>query len=125
LTLGCEVERPKRSLNLDSVNMAIESSLALDEADKVYAEAKDRGLDFSQGPCLSNNLFGNPDYPETLWVLDIAHQPREEVDNQKENQCLAYREGRALNYIEFDEEGNLIRLYSPLLNQQRQREQSN
>ena len=63
-------------------------------------------------------MHGNPDYPQTMWVLDIAHQPRVDVDDQPENQCSAYREGLAENFVEFSTQGQLIKLYSPLLNQQ-------
>jgi len=82
-----------------------------EKADKDLAVAKARELwriqfqmeaDLSAGPCLSNNVI--PD-----WVADIAHSPRQEVDDKPENQCSAYREGTAHHFVELDPAGNLIR----------------
>lgn len=108
----------KPPLDTSKLNMAIESQLAMQKAVKVYQQAIADKVDLTDGPCLSNELFGNKDYPETLWVLDIAHNPREEIDDLPENQCSAFSEGKAENFIELDPDGNLIKLYSPLLNQQ-------
>ena len=119
LITGCtatQVEKPP--LDVSKLNMGLESALALQKAQAIYQKAVDEGLDLSNGPCLSNELHGNPDYPQTMWVLDIAHQPRVDVDDQPENQCSAYREGLAENFVEFSTQGQLIKLYSPLLNQQ-------
>ncbi len=46
-------------------------------------EAREKGIDLSKGPCLSNNLAPG-------WVCDVAHWPREAVDNDPENQCSEY-----------------------------------
>ncbi len=59
--------------------------------------------DLSNGPCLGTI----DDY-----VIDIAHNPRQEVDNLAENQCEAYRNGSAKNFIELDEQGEIIRISS-------------
>lgn len=75
---------------------------AVNQAKAVYKQYKELGWDFSKGPCLSNALL--PD-----WVLDIAHNPREPIDNLPENQCSAYREGSAHHFVELDPKGNLIR----------------
>ena len=56
------------------------------------------------GPCLSNNIA--PD-----WVCDVAHSPRQAVDNLPENQCSAFREGKAHHFIEVDENCELIKIY--------------
>ncbi len=55
-----------------------------------------------RGPCLSNNI-------EHGWVCDVAHNPREEIDNFPENQCEAFRNGTAKHFVELDTECNLIR----------------
>jgi len=82
-----------------------------EQADKDLAVAKAKELwriqfqmetDLSAGPCLSNSVI--PD-----WVADIAHNPRQAVDDQPENQCSAYRDGTAHHFVELDPEGNLIR----------------
>lgn len=57
------------------------------------------GLDLSNGPCLSN---GNPDWDISDWVCDVAHSPRQAVDNLAENQCKDFREGRARHFVEVD-----------------------
>ncbi len=57
--------------------------------------------DLSNGPCLSNEIITN-------WVCDVAHSPRQTVDNLAENQCSAYREGKASHFVEVDINCNLI-----------------
>lgn len=75
---------------------------AVNQAKLLYRQKKDRGEDFVSGPCLSNALMPN-------WVADTAHIPRLSTDDLPENQCSAYREGRAEHFVELDTEGNLIR----------------
>ena len=58
----------------------------------------------SNGPCLSNELM--PD-----WVADIAHDPRLPVDNLPENQCSAFRDGKAEHFVELDVNGEVIKVY--------------
>ncbi len=77
-----------------------ERAIAL--AQEVYARKKAEGMDFSAGPCLSENLMDG-------WVADIVHAPRQPVDDEPENQCQAYREGRAFRLVELDPDGNVIR----------------
>jgi hypothetical protein len=70
-------------------------------AKEAYQEAKGRGVDMSSGPCLGVIKEG--------WVADVAHDPREDVDDQPENQCEAYRSGEADHFVELDPEGEFIR----------------
>ena len=49
--------------------------------------------DKSDGPCLSNNI-------ERDWVCDIAHNPREAVDDLAENQCEKFLSGEANHFVE-------------------------
>ncbi len=59
------------------------------------------GKDLSTGPCISNEIIPG-------WVCDVAHNPRQPVDNKPENQCPAY--GRnATHFIEVDPSCNFIR----------------
>lgn len=74
------------------------------EAKRIFAEMKAAGVDMSRGPCLSNEVI--PD-----WVADVAHWPRQAVDNDPANQCSAYREGKAHHFVELDPEGNFIRAH--------------
>lgn len=75
---------------------------AIAAAKSIYAAEEAKGVDFSKGPCLSNVVL--PD-----WVADIAHNPRQAVDDKPENQCFSYREGKAHHFVELDTAGNLIR----------------
>ncbi len=69
---------------------------------------KETGKDLSNGPCLLNPIPSAPD-----WVCDVAHWPRQEVDNLPENQCSAYREGKATKFVEVTPDCKLIRVYPP------------
>ncbi len=76
--------------------------LAIAKAKELWREKLYQEEDLSAGPCLSDSLIPG-------WVADIAHDPRQEVDNQAENQCAAYRNGTAKHFVELDPQGNLIR----------------
>jgi hypothetical protein len=78
-----------------------ERERAIAAAHVAYEEAAAAGTDFADGPCLGVVLDN--------WVADVAHDPREEVDDRPENQCEAYRSGEAEHFVELDPEGELIR----------------
>jgi hypothetical protein len=70
-------------------------------------EALEAGVDLGVGPCLLDPM---PAYPE--WVCDVAHSPRiPEIDNLPENQCSAWREGRARHFVEVTPDCELITSY--------------
>ncbi len=75
----------------------------VNQAQYVFKLKQERGENFKNGPCLSNDLL--PD-----WVADIVHSPRLEIDNLPENQCPAFLEGRAKHFVELSPEGQLIRV---------------
>jgi len=79
-----------------------ETDNAVNQAQLLYQQEKERGRDFSSGPCLSDALMSN-------WVVDIAHSPRLAIDDKTENQCPSYVGGRSQHFVELDLEGNLIR----------------
>jgi hypothetical protein len=62
--------------------------------------------DLSSGPCISDN---NERWSYTDWVCDVAHNPREAVDNEAANQCGDFRSGKAHHFVEVDPECNFIR----------------
>jgi hypothetical protein len=62
------------------------------------------GKDLSNGPCLLDPIPLAED-----WVCDVAHWPREDVDNLPENQCNTYREGKATNFVEVTPKCEFIR----------------
>ena len=77
LISGCVQNIPVQQIVVDG---CIKSCLSYDE-------------DKSDGPCLSNNI-----YPD--WVCDVAHDPREVVDDIPENQCEKFQTGEAHHFVE-------------------------
>jgi len=59
------------------------------------------GADLSDGPCLSNEIAPG-------WVCDVAHDPRQDVDDKPENQCSAYGK-TASHFVEVSPGCALIR----------------
>lgn len=66
-------------------------------------EALRQGLNLSSGPCLLDPIA------KSDWVCDIAHQPREAVDNLRENQCNSWHNGTAKHFIELTPECEFIK----------------
>ncbi len=77
---------------------------AISQAQTLYAQKKAAGVDFSDGPCLTNDLMKG-------WVADLVHNPRIMMDDLAQNQCQAYLEGRASHFVELDLAGNLVRVH--------------
>ncbi|MFA6428335.1 MAG: hypothetical protein WCW02_02205 [Candidatus Buchananbacteria bacterium] len=50
---------------------------------KLCQKKLEQEIDLSQGPCLANSI-------KPGWVCDIAHDPRQAVDEKLANQCSAY-----------------------------------
>lgn len=83
--------------------VSAELDKAVNQAKLIYEQKKKGGVDFLNGPCLTNDLLPG-------WVADIAHNPRQKIDDLSENQCQAFREGRAKHFVELDPEGNVIQV---------------
>jgi hypothetical protein len=81
-----------------------ERDQAISAAMDAYSKAQAKGVGLSDGPCIAEALPGLDD-----WVADIAHDPREDVDDQASNQCQRYRDGEASHFVELTPEGELIR----------------
>lgn len=64
-----------------------------------YNEAVANQTDLTNGPCLGKIADD--------WVLDIAHLPREEVDNLPQNQCADYLNGSAHHFVEMTPKGEV------------------
>jgi hypothetical protein len=77
---------------------------AVAEAKAAFARAEARGQDLSRGPCIAETLPGLPD-----WAADIAHEPRQPVDDVPANQCSSYRAGQTHHFVELTPTGELIR----------------
>jgi hypothetical protein len=81
-----------------------EKDAAVAAAYAIYAQATTAGVVMENGPCLADPLAAMPE-----WVVDVAHDPRQEVDDDPANQCSSYRSGQADHFVELDPAGNLIR----------------
>lgn len=77
---------------------------AVDEAQVAFRQLQASGQDLSAGPCISESLPGLPD-----WVADVAHDPRQAVDDEPANQCQRFRSGQAHHFVELNVDGQLIR----------------
>ena len=82
------------------------SQRAVDEAQAAFRQIQLTGRDLSSGPCISESLPSLPD-----WVADIAHDPRQPVDDVAANQCARYSSGEAHHFVELDPQGALIRTH--------------
>ncbi len=81
---------------------------AIEKCIQLCKDAKEKGKDLSNGPCLSDD---NPDWNIADWVCDVAHSPRQPVDNKPENQCREYREGKAHHFVEVNPNCEFIKAY--------------
>jgi hypothetical protein len=80
------------------------STRATDEAQAIFSQMQAASQDMSAGPCISESLPGLDD-----WVADVAHDPRQPVDDEPANQCQRYRDGQAHHFVELNTDGTLIR----------------
>lgn len=90
------------AVNSDATKQVVTREAAVAAAKAVFIQQESKGIDFSKGPCLTEVLL--PD-----WVADVAHNPRQPVDDEPANQCTTYRTGAAHHFVELDPEGQLIR----------------
>lgn len=84
------------ALNVANQTEAVAAAKAL------FYQQKSVGTNFSDGPCLSEAVIPG-------WAVDIAHSPREAIDDLSQNQCQSFRDGKVKHFVELDPEGNLIR----------------
>jgi hypothetical protein len=80
------------------------STRATDAAQAIFSQMQAAGQDMSAGPCISESLPGQED-----WVADVAHDPRQPIDDEAANQCQRYRDGQAHHFVELNTDGTLIR----------------
>lgn len=71
-------------------------------AQVLFREKTAQGIDMAHGPCLAEEIIPG-------WCVDVAHAPREEIDNLPQNQCQSWLAGRVRHFVELDPEGNVIR----------------
>ncbi|MDI3298755.1 MAG: hypothetical protein QJR08_06265 [Bacillota bacterium] len=75
---------------------------AIRAAEELFRAKLAEGVDMSNGPCLAQEVV--PD-----WAVDVAHDPRQPVDDLPQNQCASYRQGHVHHFVELDPQGRLIR----------------
>jgi hypothetical protein len=61
-------------------------------------------VDFEAGQCLREEII--PD-----WSCDIAHSPRQTVDDDPVNQCVYFRTGQTHHFVELDGNCSKIKVY--------------
>ncbi len=83
-------------------NKETEKNTAVEQAKILFDQKKEEGLDFSSGPCLSEEIIPG-------WSVDIAHDPRSAEDERAENQCAYYINKQTRHLVEMDLSGNFIR----------------
>jgi len=84
------------------VKQAAGQDLAVARCQEMFRQKFALGEDMSAGPCLSEEIVDD-------WACDVAHNPRQAIDDQAANQCQSYRDGRVSHFVELDQSGNLIK----------------
>jgi hypothetical protein len=112
---GC-ISQPPEEYNESEINditeeaenntIAFEKDIAITACGNLCKDFLSEGVDLSIGPCLSDN---NADWNVDDWVCDVAHSPRQGIDDLSQNQCQSYSEGQAHHFVEVDENCDLIR----------------
>jgi len=102
ITLGSALLGSERSIGDQHPNTA-----AAAQCVELCKKAVAAGEDLSAGPCLSDDLPGGVVEGDT--VCDVAHSPRTEEDDDPDNQCEAFRDGRANHFVEVTPTCDLIR----------------
>ena len=80
------------------------SETARENCINLCKQEKDAGKNLEIGPCLSDKIIDD-------WVCDVAHNPRQAVDNMPENQCDTFRNGQAHHFVEVDVDCKTITVY--------------
>ncbi|EKD49578.1 MAG: hypothetical protein ACD_63C00104G0002 [uncultured bacterium] len=100
---GCG-EKIENTIGIDAVKKGEQAKkdIAIAGCQKLFQQKIGLAEDISSGPCLSNQIIDD-------WACDVAHSPREPVDDDFANQCSDYVEGKARHFVELDTLGNLIK----------------
>ena len=89
---------------LDKVGVkeAASEDLAVARCRELWQQKFSLCEDMSAGPCLSQEIVDD-------WACDVAHDPRQAVDDQAANQCQSFSNGEVSHFVELDQSGNLIK----------------
>ena len=82
----------------------VRASTPTDTCIKACRAARALGQNLDNGPCLLNPI---PDKPQ--WVCDIAHNPRQAVDDEAANHCSVYIDKKADKFVELTPDCEVIR----------------
>jgi hypothetical protein len=107
LLAGCADDAATTTLSQSQQHSAStsENQPLVDACVQSCKDALVAGTDLSAGPCLLD-----PIPLDTNWVCDVAHNPRQNVDNLPQNQCQAFRNRIAHNFMEVTPECEIIRI---------------
>lgn len=89
-------------LNKVGVKQAASQDLAIARCREIFQQKVARGEDMNTGPCLAEEIVEG-------WACDVAHNPREDIDNDPANQCQSFRDGQVTHFVELDQSGVLIK----------------
>jgi hypothetical protein len=98
LLFGCVQQTPAQTTTTQSISVEEQAKQA---CISLCVQEKARGTSLENGPCLSNSVAAG-------WVCDVAHDPREAVDNDAANQCPEFGKS-AFSFVEVDTECNFIK----------------
>jgi hypothetical protein len=91
-------------------NEVLQTETVISACEDLCRAALDSGQYLESGPCLSDAKSDwEPNWDFSNWVCDIAHYPRQAVDNLQENQCQTFKEGKAQHFVELYPNCTLIR----------------
>jgi hypothetical protein len=97
---GCAQNPPESN---SSSAPSYEQSL-IDACVQACENSKAAGNNLENGPCLLNPMPQNGS-----WVCDVAHDPRQDIDNLVENRCPAFGKGETMHFIEVNPECYFIK----------------
>ncbi|MBI4015705.1 MAG: hypothetical protein HY362_03230 [Candidatus Aenigmarchaeota archaeon] len=98
IVAGCTSQKPTETTTNTLVQQL--SELCIQACNNVLAA----GQPLEEGPCLLN-----PIREDRIWVCDVAHNPRQPIDDLPENQCSAYISGEANHFVEVTPDCKFIR----------------
>lgn len=80
------------------------NEVLINEAQSLYIEKRDSfsASEWVNGPCLG--MINDE------WVVDVSHSPRLPLDDDLNNQCSEYYDGRAKHFIELSPDGILLNM---------------
>jgi len=85
-----------------ATNNSDSASAASARCQQKCMDLADTNMDFSPGPCLDDAIASD-------WVCDMAHNPRQAVDDNPANQCPSFGNA-AHHFVEVNENCRILRV---------------